>query len=120
MAIRGGILDIYPYSGEYPIRIEFFGNEIESIREFDADSQRSVAFLDRISIVPDISNIQQESLQSFLHFLVEKVHFVVKDESLVVSCLTKLYDDAVERYDPKDQELPPEKIFLDVPSFKVL
>ena len=118
MAIRGGILDIYPYSGEYPIRIEFFGNEIESIREFDADSQRSVAFLDRVSIVPDISNIQQESLQSFLHFLDDKVHFVVKDESLIVSSLTKLYDEAVERYDPKDQELPPEKLFLDVPSFR--
>ena len=69
MAIRGGILDIYPYSGEYPIRIEFFGNEIESIREFDADSQRSVAFLDRVSIVPDISNVQQESLKKFFAFL---------------------------------------------------
>ena len=83
MAIRGGILDIYPYSGEYPIRIEFFGNEIESIRAFDVDSQRSVAFLDRVSIVPDISNIQQKTLHNFLHFLGEKVHFVVKNESLI-------------------------------------
>ena len=118
MAIRGGILDIYPYSGEYPIRIEFFGNEIESIREFDVDSQRSVAFLDRVSIIPDISNIQQKSLHNFLHFLGEKVHFVIKDESLILSCLTKLYDEAVERYDPKSQELPPEKLFLDATSFK--
>ncbi|MBK98012.1 MAG: transcription-repair coupling factor [Balneola sp.] len=118
IAIRGGILDIYPYSGEYPIRIEFFGNEIESIREFDADSQRSVAFLDRVSIVPDISNIQHESLHNFLDYLGEKVHFVVKDESLILSCLTKLYDDAVERYDPKSQELSPKKLFLDATSFK--
>ena len=64
-----------------------FGNEIESIREFDVDSQRSVAFLDRVSIVPDISNIQQKSLYNFLHFLGEKVHFVVKDESLILIVL---------------------------------
>ena len=118
MAIRGGILDIYPYSGEYPIRIEFFGNEIESIREFDADSQRSVAFLDRVSIVPDISNVQQESLKSFLHFLPEKVHFVIKDESLITSRLTTLYDDALDRFNSKEHEVTPEHLFLKAESFK--
>lgn len=118
MAIRGGILDIYPYSGEYPIRVEFFGNEIESIREFDADSQRSVAFLDRVSIVPDISNVKQENLQSLLHFLAEKVHFIVKDESLIISHLTKLYDDALQRFNPKEHEISPDKLFLNAVSFR--
>jgi len=118
MAIRGGILDIYPYSGEYPIRIEFFGNEIESIREFDADSQRSVAFLDRVSIVPDISNVQQESLKSFLHFLPEKVHFVIKDESLITSRLTTLYNDALDRFNSNEHEVSPDQLFLKAESFK--
>jgi transcription-repair coupling factor (superfamily II helicase) len=118
MAVRGGILDIYPYSGEYPIRIEFFGNEIESIREFDADSQRSVAFLDRVSIVPDISNVQQQSLQSFLHFLPEKVHFIIKDESLIMSRLATLYNHALDRFNPEEHKVSPEQLFLKADEFR--
>ena len=56
-ASRGGILDIFPYSGEYPIRLEFFGDEIDSIREFDPDSQRSVAYRDTVRVVPDATNL---------------------------------------------------------------
>ncbi|NQV72836.1 hypothetical protein HQ496_06920, partial [bacterium] len=43
LALRGGILDLFPYSGAFPIRIEFFGDEIDSIREFDIHTQRSVS-----------------------------------------------------------------------------
>lgn len=49
---RGGILDVYPPSANRPVRIEFFDDEIESIREFDSESQRSLAVLDEISIGP--------------------------------------------------------------------
>jgi len=51
-ALRGGILDIYPPDGEYPVRIEFFDNETDSIRSFDAYSQRSLNNLDSVSIMP--------------------------------------------------------------------
>jgi transcription-repair coupling factor (superfamily II helicase) len=54
VAVRGGILDIYPWSGEYPLRIEFFGDEIDSIREFDPRDQRSVSRLMKATIVPNI------------------------------------------------------------------
>ena len=49
---RGGILDVYPPASNRPVRIEFFDDEIESIREFDSESQRSFAVLDEISIGP--------------------------------------------------------------------
>ena len=49
---RGGILDVYPPAANRPVRIEFFDDEIESIREFDSESQRSFAVLDEISIGP--------------------------------------------------------------------
>ena len=54
-AVRGGILDIFPFVGENPVRMEFWGDTIESIREFDALSQRSIRELQSVSIVPDIS-----------------------------------------------------------------
>ena len=54
MALRGGILDVFPYTGSYPIRIEFFGDEIDSIREFDRHSQRSVSRLNTARLVPNL------------------------------------------------------------------
>ena len=54
MALRGGILDVFPYAGSYPIRIEFFGDEIDSIREFDRHTQRSVSRLTTARLVPNL------------------------------------------------------------------
>jgi transcription-repair coupling factor (superfamily II helicase) len=53
-AVRGGILDAFSFVGENPLRLEFFGNTIDSIREFDAVSQRSIRELDAAVIVPDL------------------------------------------------------------------
>jgi transcription-repair coupling factor (superfamily II helicase) len=55
VAVRGGIIDVFPFIGENPIRIEFFGDTIESIREFDVLSQRSIRQLPSASIVPALS-----------------------------------------------------------------
>lgn len=55
-AVRGGILDIYSFVGEHPLRIEFWGDTIESIREFDAVSQRSIRDLQSASIVSSLDN----------------------------------------------------------------
>ncbi|MCS6872621.1 MAG: transcription-repair coupling factor [Anaerolineae bacterium] len=49
---RGGVLDIFPISAERPVRIELFGDEIESLRAFDPSTQRSLATLERVSITP--------------------------------------------------------------------
>jgi transcription-repair coupling factor (superfamily II helicase) len=54
-AVRGGIVDVFPFVGDHPIRIEFWGDSIESIREFDILSQRSIRHLERAVIVPEIS-----------------------------------------------------------------
>ena len=55
IAVRGGIIDVFPYVGENPIRIEFWGNTVESIREFDVLSQRSIRELQSASIVPSLT-----------------------------------------------------------------
>ena len=53
IALRGGILDVYPFNGSWPVRAEFFGDEIESLREFDPQSQRSVSRLTAARLVPN-------------------------------------------------------------------
>ncbi len=53
-SVRGGILDVFPFVGENPVRIEFFGDTVESIREFEAISQRSIKELVAANIVPDL------------------------------------------------------------------
>jgi len=52
LAWRGGILDVYPFAGDFPIRIEFFGDEIESIRSFSASTQRTSKPVEEARIVP--------------------------------------------------------------------
>jgi transcription-repair coupling factor (superfamily II helicase) len=59
-ALRGSIVDIFSFTAEFPYRIDFFGDEVESIRSFDAETQLSKSKYEKISILPDIEN-QTES-----------------------------------------------------------
>jgi transcription-repair coupling factor (superfamily II helicase) len=69
-SIRGGILDVFSFAHDYPFRVEFFGEEVESIRSFDPATQLSVDKMDRITILPDLSErLEVESRESFLAFL---------------------------------------------------
>ncbi len=69
-SIRGGILDVFSFAHDLPFRIEFFDDEVESIRSFDPASQLSVDKMDRLTILPDLSErIELESRESFLSFL---------------------------------------------------
>ncbi len=52
MSIRGGIVDVFPPEAQYPVRIEMFGDEVESIREFDPETQKSVQRVDRATLLP--------------------------------------------------------------------
>lgn len=69
-SIRGSIVDIFSYSNDYPYRIDFFGDEVESIRSFNIDSQISKDTLKHITIIPDVNNndIKGERI-SFVEFL---------------------------------------------------
>ncbi|MBS1912403.1 MAG: transcription-repair coupling factor [Bacteroidetes bacterium] len=58
-AVRGGILDIYPIGSDHPVRLEFFGDEIDSIREFDPLSQRSVRDRDAVSLMARLFHSEQ-------------------------------------------------------------
>ena len=63
-ARRGGILDVFPYAGTYPVRIDFFGDEIDGLREFDPQTQRSVSRLTTARLVPNLEADPQPSFNS--------------------------------------------------------
>jgi transcription-repair coupling factor (superfamily II helicase) len=58
-AVRGGIIDMFSFSNDYPFRIEFFGDEIESIRTFDPASQLSLIIMSKVSIMPDLQKSEK-------------------------------------------------------------
>ncbi|WP_138429375.1 transcription-repair coupling factor [Fodinibius saliphilus] len=119
-AHRGGILDIYPYSGDYPIRLEFFGDEIESIREFDPDSQRSVSFLDTARFVPDASGLSQDNKHSLLSHFDDDAIILLANQSLIKGDIEDRYEKAEKAYDEKasDEDLTPEHLYVDKNKLK--
>ncbi|TVR42291.1 MAG: transcription-repair coupling factor [Bacteroidia bacterium] len=60
-SVRGGIVDVYSFSNDFPFRIEIMGDRTESLRTFDTETQLSVAIQEKISILPDIRAMQQEA-----------------------------------------------------------
>jgi len=66
-ALRGGILDVFPPEAERPARIEFFGDEIESIRSFDAGTQRSLAARDEVTLLPLSENPVSAEILTAIH-----------------------------------------------------
>jgi len=114
-AHRGGILDVYPYSGEYPVRLEFFGDEVDSIREFDPDSQRSISFLNTARFVPDASNLNEGEKQGLLSYFDDDTVFVLLNRSLIQANIEDHFDDALEKFnqlEDSEEALPPEKLFM--------
>ena len=58
-SIRGSIIDVYSYAEELPVRIDFFGDEVESLRFFDVETQLSDQLTEAVSLVPDLSNLEE-------------------------------------------------------------
>ncbi len=74
-AVRGGIVDVFSFANEYPYRIEFFGDEVESIRTFDTLTQLSVKNLDWLTIIPNVQGkLLVENRESFLDYFLSAVH----------------------------------------------
>ena len=94
-AVRGGIVDIFSFARELPYRIELFGDEIESIREFDPESQLSKDSLENINIIPDVqTKLLQEERQSFVSFLPKDTVLWFKDFRGVVDIVNKGFESA--------------------------
>ena len=91
-ALRGSILDVYSFSCEYPYRIDFFGDDIDSIRTFEVEDQLSKEHRDRIEIVPELAGVSEDRV-SFLSFVPNEVVLVIKDYLYVRDAIDRAYQD---------------------------
>ena len=88
-AVRGSILDVYSYSSEYPYRIDFFGNEIESLRAFEVDTQLSKETLTQITIAPSFSQDEVRGI-SLVEFLPADAIIACEDVQWVCERVTQI------------------------------
>jgi len=105
-AIRGGIVDLFSFSDENPYRIEFFGDEVESLRMFNPLSQVSEKQFDSIRIMPDVQgHILQEEREDFLSFIPENTLVWIQDSGLAVELLRKEYERVQAEYLPEESSI---------------
>ena len=120
-SVRGGIIDVFSFSNDNPYRIEFFGNEVDSIRSFDVETQLSIEKLKKISIIPNVENkLLQESRESFLDYISEKTVIVIQNTESLGEQLDKLFSKAKEAFGALSSDIkhaPPEELFLDQKQF---
>lgn len=98
-SIRGGIVDVFSFSNDLPYRIEFFGDEVDSIRTFDPESQLSVEPVKKIQILPNVEDkMQMERRQSFLQFVSSKTWLWLEDEKALYHRMGELFERAETTY----------------------
>jgi len=120
-SVRGGIIDVFSFSNDHPYRIEFFGNEVDSIRSFDVETQLSIEKQKKIAIIPNLENkFFQENRESFLEYIPKNTIVFVQNTAVVLSVLDKLFlkaEDIFNNLNATIQHVEPSKIFLQQKEF---
>ncbi len=114
-SVRGGIVDVFSYAYEKPFRITFFGNEVESIKEFDIETQLSTGKVEEFELVSNMNFAVTGSKVSLLDLLPENSFVVTKDAYLTVKKLKDFYDKAEQKFETLSKELKhqkPETLFV--------
>ena len=120
-SVRGGIIDVFSFSNDYPYRIEFFGNEVDSIRSFDVETQLSIEKQKKIAIIPNIENkFFQENRESFLDYIPQNTIVFIQNTEIVFAVLEKLFlkaEDIYKNLNSTISHVEPSKIFLQQREF---
>ncbi|WP_414654159.1 transcription-repair coupling factor [Flavobacterium sp. UBA2787] len=120
-SVRGGIIDVFSFSNDNPYRIEFFGNEVDSIRTFDVETQLSLEKQKKISIIPNVENkFLQENRESFLNYINPKTVLFVQETEMVLSQFDKLFNKATEAFGKLSGDIKhasPDELFINQSSF---
>ncbi len=121
-SVRGGIVDVFSFSNDYPFRMEFYGDEIESLRTFDPENQLSREHLSEITIIPDIRNeeiIQQRT--SIFSYLGSRAVVWLENPDLVTDCLDHEFEKMQKAYDSLDKTVvkrsTPDELFINASAF---
>ncbi len=98
-SVRGGIVDVFSFSHNEPYRIEFFGDEIDSLRTFDVETQLSIEQIKKISIIPNIENkFLDEKRQSFLKYIASKTIIFIKNTDFLFSRIDDFFSKAEDAF----------------------
>lgn len=105
-SVRGGILDVFSFSNDEPYRIEFFGDDVDSIRTFDVETQLSLEQLKKISIIPNVdASTTLSNRTSFLEYIASKTVVFLKNQDLLSGAIDKLFSKATEAYNKQQGEV---------------
>lgn len=121
-SVRGGIIDVFSFSHDEPYRIEFFGDEVDSIRTFDVETQLSVKKIEKISLMPNVENkALQESRDSFFKYIATDTVVFTQDIEQLAARIDTNFEKAQEAYNNLDSEVKrtaPEALFCDSQTIK--
>lgn len=107
-SIRGSIIDVYSFAEERPVRIDFFGDEVESIRFFDVETQLSEMQIENFSIVPDLSNATEEyEFTDLFHYFTEQPVWWIENGLFLYDKIKSL------RLEAEEGILTPENILME-------
>ena len=116
-SVRGGIVDVFSFSHDEPYRIEFFGDEVDSIRTFDVETQLSTEQVKKIGIIPNVANkFLEERRQSFLKYIASKTVIFAKQPEVLFTKIDDLYvkaSDAFEKLSETINHSEPKELFCD-------
>lgn len=120
-SVRGGIVDVFSFSNDNPYRIEFFGNEVDSIRTFDVASQLSLEKKNSVSVMPNLeSKFLKEKRESFLEYINEKTVLFIQNTDALLTQLDTLYRKANEAFDKLSKDIKhatPDELFVNQQAF---
>ena len=120
-SVRGGIVDVFSFSHDEPYRIEFFGDEVDSIRSFDVENQLSLESHKKISIIPNVADkVLHEARQSFLQYISPETCLFIKDAQLAPSRLDDLFAKAEKAFGSLSEDVAhaePAQLFLNSSQF---
>ncbi|MFS4466615.1 transcription-repair coupling factor [Maribacter sp. 2210JD10-5] len=121
-SVRGGIVDVFSFSHDEPYRLEFFGDEVDSIRTFDVETQLSTEKVKKITIIPNVANkFLEEKRESFLKYISPKTVVFSKNTSLLFGRLDEFFGKAEEAFKKLSKEIKhaePEELFLNSKAFE--
>lgn len=113
-ALRGSILDVFSYSSEYPYRIDFFGDDIDSIRSFNVESQLSDKKLEKVQILPDLQT-GNDAAVSLLALLPSKSWIICKDRDFISDNLERIRQQGFSRL--AEAEAKDQGVTMALPTF---
>lgn len=122
-SVRGGIVDVFSFSNDEPYRIEFFGDEVDSIRTFDVETQLSTEKVKKIAIIPNVANkFLEEKRESFLKYISSETIIFVKNIEFLYDRLDHFFGKAEEAFLKLSEAIKhaqPKELFLNSKQFEI-